>query len=265
MPEPHRPPVRPTKRCLDDLQLGFPPLEQQLHTVENPVVAKAQQVPSEVAAHGAERVAALQDLVWFKVKTGVYRAAAHKLDEAKEQRPEVIAGEAWWWLGAAGRRKADSGSEDFYARLEAECRRAGRGSGRVSSLHLLPGDLDTKRLRAELAAQATVRIRTLVCRLVAKSLHDGQVWSAVLGRHEVSAVVRAHDGDAYIAVGANGFVDPNFLAVILRSIPGVGVDDWLPEPGGALGVAPENGQILYSAIIPAEYQSKIVDEYGSGD
>jgi hypothetical protein len=141
MRQPHGDPVRPTRRCLDDLGVAFPPLEQHLQAIDHPVVARAQQVPLEVAARGAERIVSIDDLVWFKVKTGQHRAAVHRLDPADEHRATVSAGSAWWWIGAAGTRKADSGSDDFYARLTAECKRAGRGSGRVSSRHLLPADV----------------------------------------------------------------------------------------------------------------------------
>ncbi|MEV4507448.1 hypothetical protein AB0K00_00620 [Dactylosporangium sp. NPDC049525] len=257
-----REPVRPTKRCLEDLGGSFPPLEQRLHGIDHPVVVRAQQVPFEVAARGAERVVAIDDLVWLKVKTGHHRAAVHKLDPAGEHPAVLSEGSAWWWIGAAGMRKADSGSDDFYARLEAECKRAGKGTGRVSSLHLLPTDVDLKRLQAELATQVVVSVREIVCRLVANSIRSGSAWSARLHGHEISVLVRARDGDAYIAIVAEQFIDPNFLAVILRSVPGVDSADWLEEPGGAMGVQPGFGQIVRSAIIPPEYQSKIVDQHG---
>jgi hypothetical protein len=61
-------PVRPTKRCLDDLGLPFSSVERPLDTLDHSVVAKAQHVPREVAAHGAERVLLARDRVWFKVK-----------------------------------------------------------------------------------------------------------------------------------------------------------------------------------------------------
>ncbi len=172
----------------------------------------------------------------------------HRLDPAGEHHGAISAGSAWWWIGAAGTRTADSGSDDFYARLEAECRRAGKGSGRVSSQHLLPAGVDLRRLQAELAARAVIGIRDIVCRLVAHSIRDGNAWSARLQRHEISVLVRARDGDAYIAVVAEAFIDPKFLAVILRSVPGVDSDDWLEEPGGAMGIQPGFGQIVRSAV-----------------
>ena len=219
-------------------------------------------MPLEVAAQGAERVVSIADRVWFKVKTGQHRAAVHRLDPANEHRIAISTASAWWWIGAGGTQKADSGNDDFYAQLEAECRRAGKGTGRVSSLHLLPKDVDVRRLQAELATQVVVGIRDIVCRMVANSIRDGNTWSARLQRHEISVLVRARDGEAYIAIVAAGFIDPNFLAVILRSVPGVDSADWLEEPGGAMGIQPGFGQVVRSAIIPPEYQAKIVDQYG---
>ncbi|MFC4040892.1 hypothetical protein ACFO1B_20870 [Dactylosporangium siamense] len=257
-------PVRPTKRCLDDLSISFPPLEQPLHVIDHPVAVRAQHVPLEVAAQGAQRVVSITDRVWFKVKTSQHRAAVHRLDPVHEHNAVISAGSAWWWIGAAGTRKADSGNDDFYAQLEAECGRAGKGTGRVSSLHLLPRDVDVKRLKAELATQVVVGIRDIVCRMVANSIRAGSTWSARLQRHEISVLVRARDGEAYIAVVAESFIDPNFLAVVLRAVPGVDSADWLEEPGGAMGIQPGFGQIVRSAIIPTEYQAKIVEQYGVG-
>jgi hypothetical protein len=48
----------------------------------------------------------------------------------------------------------------------------------------------------------------------------------------------------------------------LRLVPGLDSADWLEEPGGAMGIQPGFGQIVRSAIIPPEYQAKIVDQYG---
>jgi hypothetical protein len=261
MPESQRDPVRPTRRALDDLGLKFPHLERQLHRLDHPVVVRAQKIPAEVSAQGAERVVAIDDLVWFKVKTGVHRAAVHKLDSATERRPEIRDGNAWWWLGAAGTRKADSGTDDFYSRLTLECEREGKGTGRVSSVHLLPGEWDAKRLHAELAAQFTLGIKDLVGRIAANSIRDGRMWSATIQKYKISVSVRAPGGDAYIAVIAEGFVDPQFLAVVLASVPGVNSDDWLPEPEGALGIKPGFGKIIFSAIVLPERQAEIVVKY----
>jgi hypothetical protein len=101
--------------------------------------------------------------------TGVYRAAVHRLSASDDQPQLIVDAEAWWWVGAAGVRRADSGT-DFYSSLEAECGRTGKGTGSVDSTHLLP-----------------VGVAGMVCRLVAGSIRDGAVWSARLRDHEISA------------------------------------------------------------------------------
>jgi hypothetical protein len=108
--------VRPAKRCMDDLGLPLPSVECPLETLDHPVVVKAQHVPAEVAARGAERVLLARDRVWFKVKIGTDRAVVTELDRDTEDRTEIVEAEAWWWIGAAGKRKQDS-STDFYAVL----------------------------------------------------------------------------------------------------------------------------------------------------
>ncbi len=112
--------VRPTKRCLDDLELRFPPLEVPLHQAEHDLVAKAQRLPDESASGGAERMLAIDDRVWFKVKVGEHRGAGGRVTEAPEAIPTL------WWLVAGGLRRADSKAQDFYSILEAECRRAAK-------------------------------------------------------------------------------------------------------------------------------------------
>lgn len=122
-------------------------VEQPLDTLDHPVITKAQHVPEEVAAHGAERVLLTRDRVWFKVKIGTDRAVVTELDRASEERAEIAEAGAWWWIGAAGKRKQDS-TTDFYTSLEAECARAGKGTGTGSSTHLLPTDIDIRFLSA---------------------------------------------------------------------------------------------------------------------
>jgi hypothetical protein len=51
------------------------------------------------------------------------------------------------------------------------------------------------------------------------------------------------------------------MAVILAAVPGLTKDDWLPEPGGVMGVEPAYGQIVFSALIPPETQTLILDEF----
>jgi hypothetical protein len=255
--DPSRVAVRPTKRCLDDLELKFPPIQRPLYELDHPVVRKAQQVPLEVAAGGAERILALSDLVWLKVKVGQSRAIVTELARTSDVRDEIRDSGAWWWVGAAGTRRQDS-CDDFYKVLTVECERRGRTTGGPSSVHLLPADIDMKRLSAEAAAQTVLSIKKLVCGLIARSISTGKTWRGELRRHTVSATVRAQDGEAYLLISAEGFLDSSLLAVILAAVPGVDPTEWLPEPKGVFGFEPAPGQILYSTMISAAAQAGIV-------
>ena len=68
--------VRPTRLALSDLGAPVPDLGVALEDVEHELVARAQQVPERVAAGGATRIIALDDVIWFKVKTEIWRGAA---------------------------------------------------------------------------------------------------------------------------------------------------------------------------------------------
>lgn len=256
--------VRPTKRCLDNLGLNFPPLEVALHALPQVLVAKAQQVPAEVVAGSAERIRAIKDRVWFKVKINAYRGAVTELERSADHGQEIVEANAWWWIGAAGIRRDDSGG-DFYRLLTAEVERAGLGSGTTKSSHLLPAEIDIRRLKAETAVQFTLAIRRTVRRAIALSLRRGKIYCATSGRHRIMALVRAKDGDAYLAVAAEGFIDPKLLAVILGSVPHVAAGDWLPEPEGVFGMTPAPGQIVYSTIISAASQAAIMDEFSEDE
>ena len=76
--------MRPTLRALNDLGLGFPSLDQALEKLDEPLIRKAQDLPSEVSAGGAERVLSLNDRVWFKVKTQDERGAAGEVPSPGE-------------------------------------------------------------------------------------------------------------------------------------------------------------------------------------
>jgi len=254
-------PVRPTKRCLDDLGLSFPTLELPLHEMYHPLVKRAQRIPAEVASGGGDRVRALDDRVWFKCRSGNLRAVVTRLEADELDDLDLIeAGAAWWWVGAAGERQDDSAS-DFYKVITAEAVRKGSGRTGVSSKHLLPREIDYRRLSAELALRAVQGVRRIIREIIARSLRDGRLWSASLTGHEVTAGVRAVDGEAYLAIAAEGFPDSRMIAVILDSVPHMKQGDWMAEPGGAMGLEPRSGQIIYSAIIPADTQTAILDEF----
>jgi hypothetical protein len=249
-------PVRPTLRALKDLGLGFPQLDRALEDVGEPLIKKAQGLPSEVSAGGAERVLSLTDRVWFKVKTQDERGAAG--DVPSPEGHEVAPG--GWWLVAAGRRQQDTPSKDFYAQLEAECARAGKGTGGVSSEALLPSEIDYKRWSAERAALAISAMKRLVRKAVAKSAHDGHLWTVTIKQHVIGALVRNQDGETYLAITAEGYYDHRVVAILLDAIPGVAKEDWGAEPGAVFGIAPAEGQVIFSAMLPPETLCTLLDE-----
>jgi hypothetical protein len=257
--------VRPTKRCLTDVGLKFPTVNTPLLPLDHPLIEKAQHLPAEVAAGGAERIRALDDRVWLKVKIANLRGAATKLEpEDTNQRELLIAGDAWWWICAAGERKSDSRS-DFYKDIEAEAGRAGAGTGRVNTEHLLPQAIDYKRLEAEIALQVSAAIRAVTRRLIYDSLTSGKVVTAEFSTYVLTACVRAKEQEAYLAIVAEGFIDTSILAIILDSVPDVPHEDWQPEPGGALGVVPAYGQIVFSTVIPPSAQAQILALFTDSD
>jgi hypothetical protein len=249
--------VRPTKRCLDDLGLTFPDAAEPLSEIDHPLIQKAQATPATVGAGGAEPVRSLSDRVWFKSKITDLRGIVTRLTPA-ECEARGLPLEIPWWIGAAGVRRADS-ADDFYKLIEAEAAREGRGTGEPSTDHLLPQEIDKQRLELETAALLARGLRDLVLNIIAKSLQDGRAYFAEVTGHRVTAVVRASDeSEAYLAVSGEGFVDPRVLAIILKAVPGIDEDDWLPEPGGVAGIDPGPGEIIWSTIIPPAVQEDIL-------
>lgn len=257
--------VRPTQRCLiDDLRLAIPDLGVVFEHIDHDLVVKAQRVPSEVASGGSERILALDDRVWLKVKTEVWRGAVTAVDD------EGTEATTRWWLGAAGERQGDSAHRDFYEHIRSECARAraqansatgGRVRTEVSSEHLLPTLWDRDRLEAELAYQALRETQRLICRMAAESMRTMRVICFDLNGHEVRVFVRAKHEDAYIAISAAGIVNPNVYVMLLGAIPGISVDDWMPEPGGhsEFNLTPREGEILWSAVLPPSVAAKLLE------
>jgi hypothetical protein len=123
----------------------------------------------------------------------------------------------------------------------------------------LPRQVDCDRFTAEFAARAEQAIREVVLGLVVRSLKDGHPYEVVLSGHRVTAMVRASEGtEAYLTIGAEGFVQPKIIGTILNSVPGIDRDDWQAEPGGVAGITPEPGQIIWSTIIPPDVQADIL-------
>lgn len=251
------PAVRPTKRCLDELSIDIPDLDTRLSDLRHPIVLKSQRMPSEVSTGAAERIRSLTDRTWFKVKTGPWRGAV--VDLADDTPEELAALAARWWLGAAGRRVEDSTHRDFYSQLSDAAHRAGPHS--CSTDHLLPGDWDEKRLRAEAASSAQLVLGTLVRTAAAQSLLNGDIRGFVVAERDVRVRAKLHlDGEVYIAIGATASHDPSFFAVLLSAVPGVPLGDWLPEPEGGIGIEPAPGEIVWSAMLSAEAQAELLEE-----
>jgi hypothetical protein len=166
---------------------------------------------------------------------------------------------------AGSRGTSQQGSErDFYASLQAEAIRRGKGKGAPNTAHLLPQQVDRERLEAELAVRAVQAIREFVLKLVVASLHDGQRHSLELQGHRITALVYASNAtEAYLAISAEGFVRPEMIAIMLDAVPGIDRDDWQIEPDGVAGILPASGQLIWSAIIPPEAQADILQRFDS--
>ncbi len=254
--------VRPTLRALADLGLSLPPLDAELHLLDDALVQKAQTLPAEVAAGGAERVRALTDRVWFKVKTADLRGAAGEAEAPEEFGPRTDADlpKVAWWLVAAGHRQDDTKNRDFYARLEAECERAAKGTpATVNSEHLEPTSRDYRRWQLENIALVVVVLQRKVRGAIARAAQTGKVWRVNIGTFQLGALVKHVDGESYLAITADGFWDSKVLAVLLDAVPGVDVDDWQIEPSDVVGITPSSGQIIYSAMIPADSLAQVLD------
>lgn len=247
--------VRPTKRCLTDLSIPVPNLGTRLSDVEHPLLGKAQQIPAGVLVGGVERVRALTDRSWYKVKTGQWRGIASDL--ADDLPHEALQLHQFWWLGAGGTRQADSAQRDFYAQISDAAHRSGPRS--CSTDFLLPTEWDIKRLVAEATVSAQAVIEDLVRTAAAESLLNSDIRCFVFGDRDVRVRIKVHDdGQAYVAIGATGSLDTTLFVALLSAIPGVPLDDWLPEPDGGIGIKPAPGEVIWSAMFSAEAQAELL-------
>jgi hypothetical protein len=247
--------VRPTKRCLADLDLPLPDLGHPLEEMDNPVVAAAQAVPEQRDAGGARRILTLSDRVWFKVKTGDQRAVVSQLHDG--DLPDGLPRDVGtWWIGAAGRRQADSPQRDFYESIKRECTEGKT----VSTVRLLPCDWDWKRVTAEQAVAWRREMKQMVIRLIAMSLKTGKLAVAEFRHHRVKALVRVdEDHEAYLAIIAEGVPDPAIFALLLDCVPGITSDDWQPEPSPLAEMEPAPGEIIWSTLFRSEVASAILE------
>lgn len=247
--------VRPTKRCLADLDLSLPDLGHPLDEIDNPIIVTAQAVPALRDAGGVQRILSLNDRVWFKVKTGYRRAIATRLpaDDLPHELPNEVGA---WWIGAAGRRQADSPQRDFYESIRRECTEGKT----VSTTRLLPVEWDWKRLSGEQAVAWRREVKRLVVHLIAISLTTGKLAVAEFQHHRIKALVRVDDGhEAYLAIIAEGIPDPSIFALLLDCVPGIAPDDWQPEPSELAAMEPAPGEVVWSTLFPSEVAGAILE------
>lgn len=247
--------VRPTQRCLTDIGVAVPDLGYRLSQLDHPVVRKAQTLPIEDAAGRAERIRSLTDRRWLKVKTSDLRAAAGDL--AHELPEDVLQFGERWWLVAAGHRQQDSAQRDFYAQIERQAHAGGRNT--CSTDFLLPTSWDVDRLTAEAGVFATKVIQAHVRHAARESLLNSDTRAFRIGDADVRVRIRMQsDGIVYLAIGTTGMLDIAFFAVLLTALPGLASEEWAPEPGGALGIEPAGGEILWSTILTPELQTRLM-------
>jgi hypothetical protein len=247
--------VSPTKRCLENLNVTVPNIGEPLDKIENPVVVAAQKIPAKRDDGGAERIGALKDRVWFKVKTGVRRAIVTQLRGA-ELPNSLPPGLATWWIGAAGQRQADSPQHDFYEALTRECT---RGKS-VSTDRLLPVEWDWKRLLTEQTLAWRREMRQLVIRLIIMSMKRGEIAEAEFQHYRLKALVRADNGhESYLSIITEGIMNPEVYAALLDCVPGISPNDWFLEPSPLTEMAPEPGELIWSAIMPPEVANSLLD------
>lgn len=246
--------VRPTRHTLADLGQPLSDLGTPLDEVDHVVIKVAQTVPEQREAGGAERILALKDRVWFKVKVGDQRAVVTELADS-ERAEDYAPGVGNWWIGAAGRRQADSPQRDFYEAITRECT-----TGKtVSTVGLLPTEWDWKRLTAEQAIAWRREMKRIVIRLIAMSLMSGKLAVAEFQQHRIKALVRADNGhEAYLAIIAEGIPNPEVFALLLDCVPGVSPEDWQPEPSSLAEMEPSQGEIIWSTLFPSEVASAIL-------
>jgi len=246
-------PPRPTKLCLEDLGLQVPTIDVCLGLLDHILIKEAQRLPALHAADGVERVQCITDLIWFKVKAERWRGAAIRL--SREMIESDVPSEAGaWWLGRAGYRREGS-PEDFYTSIEKAYERAG------GSNQWLPSDWDWTRFRLEAAYAWERGIRDVVCRLIANSLRDGCQYYVELEGYRITATARARDNETYLAIGTENSADPKVFAVIINAVPGIDKDDWMPEPGGAAGLVPGAGEVIWSTILPPDVAAALLERF----
>lgn len=91
-----------------DLGQSIPDLGTPLDEVDHVVVKVAQAVPEQHAAGGAERVLALKDRVWFKVKVSDQRAVITELADSERSEDYAPGIDNDPWIACPDHRRKSS-------------------------------------------------------------------------------------------------------------------------------------------------------------
>jgi hypothetical protein len=240
-------PTRPTIRCLaEDLGIArLPPLFQPLSALDHPLVRKVQS-PFPRATSPSARILAIDDRVFVKAKIERWRGAVwlHLTEQ---------------WLCAAGQREEGS-RDDFYAHLADRCRawrreyNSAHGQALTTDTYsdpLLPGELDRKRLAAELATAQVAAFELTVPSLVQRALRaPGTEQQCDVGGFALGVYVERQGLDAvYIAIRIRGPIDARQYAVILAEVPGTDLQSWHIDAMPHRETQP--GEIVWSNVIDA--------------
>lgn len=139
-----------------------------------------------------------------------------------------------------------------------------RCEGIAGSDHLLPQDIDFRRWRTEQATLGVVALQRVVRELICLSAHSSRPVEGTAHGQGLIAWVKSQDGETYLAIATEGFLDPREVAVVLSAVPGMTADDWQIEPGEMLGIHPGVGQLVYSAMLPPESLAAMLDDSAGG-
>lgn len=203
-------------------------MDNPIDEIDHPLLCKAnEQFADEGTPH--ERIAAIDDQVFFKVKVQRWRGAVWGDEPTAQVRH---------WLVAAGRRESGS-SGDFYAALAEQASSARARYNAVSAralttethcAHLLPDEGDIARYQAEAAVRFERSLAACVRTLARASLLDGDEHAATIGGAKIGIQVRAEEGhETYVAVRIVGSVPDAVTATILDLVPGCDLSGWFPE------------------------------------
>jgi hypothetical protein len=215
--------VRPTLRCLtEDLSLALPPADQPLDAVAHVLLRKANAVFAGSAGR-AERIVAIDDRVFFKVKIRRWRGAVWR------PLPEQ-------WLCAAGLREQGS-PEDFYADLSHRCQtwraeyNLTHGPALVKETYsdpLLPTERDRRRLLLEAAAARSHAFRAAIHALVRAAVAvEGEEQYGEVDGFRIGLLIQQRDPtEVYVGVRIRGPVSTKDHAVILSLVPGTEPSGW---------------------------------------